>query len=282
MSKILSEFNRGVDDFYFHHTLSPKGEYGMTFHGTESHQQFEILYLVKGEIKYLIEGEEYAVREGDVIFVSPNQIHSIDVSPDKDYERIVVMFNLETVEKMLALGGMALNKEVFSDTSCYRVIPHKMLQKTGIIEQLLSFSKYKNHSLGHIYMLSGIFNLIMELDSVFSEFESGYSPVKVDNVVKAAVSYINNNICQPLTLNEICAHLFVSKSTLCHRFVKTMRISVNRYVAIKKIHYASKLIRQGMGAVEAGLKVGYKQYTTFYHNYKQITGTSPTDNKQQN
>lgn len=280
MKTVISEFNRGVDDFHFHHTLSPKGEYNLAKLGTESHQQFEILYLIKGEIKYLIEGEEYVVNEGDVIFVSPNQIHSIDVSPQKDYERIVVMFDLETVEKMLALGGMSLNKDVFSDTSCYRVIPHTILQKTGIIKRLLSFSDYKKHSLGHIFMLTGILNLIMELDSVFSEFEKGYAPVRVDNVVKSAVSYINKNICNPLTLNEICAHLFVSKSTLCHRFVKTMRISVNRYVAIKKIHHASRLIRQGMGAVEAGLAVGYKQYTTFYHNYKQIMGVSPTDNKQ--
>ena len=161
MIKVFSEFNSDQDVFYFHHTLSPKGEYQLTNHGPESHQQFEILYLVKGQIKYLIEGEEYAVNEGDVIFVSPNQIHSIDVSTQKDYERIVVMFDLETIEKMLALGGMSLNKDVFSDTSFYRVIPRTILEKTGIKNQLLAFADYKTHSLGHIYMLSGILNICL-------------------------------------------------------------------------------------------------------------------------
>ena len=81
-----------MDDFSFHHTLTtaslePRGL------SPSTHRQFEILYLVDGDIKYFIDGEEYRVESGDVIFVPPNEIHSLEVSKNSNYERIVVMFD---------------------------------------------------------------------------------------------------------------------------------------------------------------------------------------------
>jgi methylphosphotriester-DNA--protein-cysteine methyltransferase len=58
-----------------------------------------------------------------------------------------------------------------------------------------------------------------------------------------------------------------------------MKITINRYIAIKKIHYAAELIRTGVSANEAALAAGYNHYTTFYHNYKQIMGYAPMKNE---
>jgi AraC-like DNA-binding protein len=103
--------------------------------------------------------------------------------------------------------------------------------------------------------------------------------LSIDKVVQKAVTYINDNIQNPLTLDEICSAIFVSKSSLCHKFAKSMHVTVNHYVTIKKIHHAAKLIRGGMGVIEASAAVGYNQYTTFYHNYKKILGISPSGSK---
>ena len=53
-------------------------------------------------------------------------------------------------------------------------------------------------------------------------------------------------------------------------------MTVNRYITVKRIYYAAELIRKGMSAVEAGSAVGYSNYTTFFYNYKQIMGVSPS------
>ena len=275
MNKVFSEYTSSDGAFSFHHSLSVDN----TKLNPQAHKQFEFLYLLKGEIKYYIEGEEYLVNSGDAIFVSPNQIHSLQANPKYEFERITVMFDIETIGKMLSVGGMKIDKESFSDTSCYRVIPKAMLEVSGIKKHMLGFLDYEKEKTGDIFVLTKILNLIMGLEKIFEETERGHVPSRVDHVVKAAVDYIDKNICSSLTLDSICAAVFVSKSTLCHKFVKAMHISINRFVAIKKVHYASKLMRQGMGAIEAGMTVGYKQYTTFYHNYKQIVGCSPADAK---
>ena len=264
-----------MDDFSFHHTLTtaslePRGL------SPSTHRQFEILYLVDGDIKYFIDGEEYRVESGDVIFVPPNEIHSLEVSKNSNYERIVVMFDLEKLAEILSVGDLILDSAVFSNVKGYRVIPREILSETSIKEIMFEIANRKEEKLLPVFLLSKVLSLILELEKIFSKEKGASFPTSVDQTTKRAIEYVNKNLDKPLTLDEIARALFISKSSLCHKFTKTMRISVNQYVTVKKIYHAAKLINDGMGALEASLLVGYNQYTTFYHNYKKIMGVSPS------
>ena len=131
MSKVLSKYNSVFDNFSFHHSVSEIRN-APWFCKCESHNQFEIFYLIDGEIKYYIEGEEYLVKKGDVLFVSPNEVHSIEILSGKNYERIVVMFDLEKLTQILSVGDMSLDKAFFSDVRGFRVIPRELLDSTDI------------------------------------------------------------------------------------------------------------------------------------------------------
>ena len=278
MGTVISKYNSLVDNFSFHHSVDTiiKVPY---FCKCESHNQFEIFYLMEGEIKYNIEGEEYLVNKGDVLFVSPNEVHSIEVLEGKRYERIVVMFDLEKITQILRVGDMSLDKELFSNVRGFRVIPRELLDNSDIKEIMFSISEKKDEKFLPLFVLTKIFSLILELEKIFSKTSEGGFPLSIDKVVQKAIAYINENIQNPLTLDEISSAVFVSKSSLCHKFAKSLRVTVNHYVTLKKIYHAAKLIRGGMGATEAAVAVGYNQYTTFYHSYKKIMGVSPSGSK---
>ena len=231
MGQIITSYNTLVDDFCFHHSLTNVKPGRKDGSPPYSHRQFEILYLMQGKIKYLIEGEEYLVNKGDVIFVPPHEIHSLETIGDGAYEIKNIMFQIAhgKDEKMLPL-----------------------------------------------FALAKILDLIRELEKIFTKSSMGGFPMSVDPIVKKAVEYVSKNIESPLSLDQIANALFISKSTLCHKFVSSMNISVNRYVTIKKIFHSAKLIKEGMGAMDAAIAVGYNQYTTFYHNYKKILGVPPS------
>ena len=276
MDKVFIKYNTMVDDFCFHHSITYVGKGKKAGSSSSSHRQFEILYLVQGSIKYLIEGEEYLVNKGDVIFVPPHEVHSLETIGEGDYERVVVMFDLEKVYEILSLGGFTLNKEIFSNFRGFRVIPRDLLMDTQIEKIMFEIAKGKEEKILPMFALSKILELIMELEKVFSQSGGGGFPTAVDPLVKKAVEYIAQNIESPLSLDQIANALFTSKSSLCHKFAKSMNISVNRYVTVKKIYHSAKLIKQGMGALDAAVAVGYNQYTTFYHNYKKILGAPPS------
>lgn len=274
----IASYNSIVDNFSFHHSVNDivNAPYVCK---CELHNQFEVFYLIDGQIKYLIEGEEYLVNKGDVLFVPPNEVHSIEVLGGNKYERIVVMFDLEKITQILSVGDMSLDKTIFSNVRGFRVIPRELLDSTDIKNIMFSISEKRDEKYLPLFVLTKIFSLILELETIFSKDNEGSFPLSIDKVVQKAVTYINDNIQNPLTLDEICSAIFVSKSSLCHKFAKSMHVTVNHYVTIKKIHHAAKLIRGGMGVIEASAAVGYNQYTTFYHNYKKILGISPSGSK---
>ncbi len=276
MGQIITSYNTLVDDFCFHHSLTNVKPGRKDGSPPYSHRQFEILYLMQGKIKYLIEGEEYLVNKGDVIFVPPHEIHSLETIGDGAYERIVVMFDLDKLYEILSVGGLVLDREIFSNVHGFRVIPRDLLEDTEIKNIMFQIAHGKDEKMLPLFALAKILDLIRELEKIFTKSSMGGFPMSVDPIVKKAVEYVSKNIESPLSLDQIANALFISKSTLCHKFVSSMNISVNRYVTIKKIFHSAKLIKEGMGAMDAAIAVGYNQYTTFYHNYKKILGVPPS------
>ena len=279
---IITNYSSANGDLYFHHTVSEKTQDTPPLYGPESHRGFEIIYLVEGEVRYFIEGEEYLARTGDLIFILPNEIHALQRNGETKYERIVVSFEFNTIKEMLALGGFGADQSFLKmKNTVHRIIPIGLVEKYGIRDIMQHIgSLYSYNSEFPFDFLSAIMSLISALNNLFSnESKEPVFKISSDPTVKNAVDFINEHITESLTLNQIAEAIHVSKSTLCRSFRDYMNTSVNRYVASKKIHYAMRLMESGMSATEAASAIGYEHYTTFYHNYRQIIGVSPSNDK---
>ena len=55
-----------------------------------------------------------------------------------------------------------------------------------------------------------------------------------------------------------------------------MRVSVSRYVTMRKIYRARDLINSGMSTHAAAEAVGYDSYASFFYNYKRLIGSAPS------
>ena len=279
MATVISKFNSMFDSFFYHHSVSEK-KGKATLYGPESHRQFEVIYLVKGEVKYFIEGEEYLAKPGDLIFVPPNEIHSLQIDGKTSYERIVVLFDFNLIKNMLAVGEVAVDDAVFKAPP-YRIIPAETVKKSGLRGIMYSIAAQDAGKGLPLRFFSLILSLIAELDKLLADRgNKPILPITKEPMIKRAIEYINDHLTEPISLDDIASELYVSKSTLCHRFSSCMNISINRYIAVKKVYFAADLIRNGMSAQEASLAVGYEHYTTFFYNYKQILGVSPAAHKQ--
>ncbi|MBQ7294283.1 MAG: helix-turn-helix transcriptional regulator [Clostridia bacterium] len=279
---IITNYSTANGDIYFHHTVSEKTQGTPPLYGPESHRGFEMIYLVEGEVRYFIEGEEYLARTGDLIFILPNEIHALQRSGAMKYERVVVSFEYNTVREMLERCGFCTDKSFLEmKNTVHRIIPIDLVEKYGIKEIMRDIGELDStYSEFPFKFLSSVMSLIAALNKLFSnESREPVFRVSSDPVVKSAVDFIGEHITEQITLERISERLHVSKSTLCHRFRDSMNTSVNRYVAIKKIYHAMRLMENGMSATEAAAAVGYEHYTTFYHNYKQIIGVSPANDK---
>lgn len=279
---IISDYYSKNRDLYFHHTVSEKTKDTPPMYGPESHRGFEIIYLVEGEVRYFIEGDEYLARTGDLIFILPNEIHALERSGAMKYERVVVSFEYGTVKSMLAQSDFAVDGTFLEmKNTVHRIIPIDLVEKYGIKEIMRDIGRLDSAASEFPFLFfSNLMSLVAALCKLFSnESREPVFKISSDTTVKNAVDYIGEHITEQMTLDRIADALHVSKSTLCHRFRQCMNTSVNRYIATKKIYRAMRLIESGMSANEAASAVGYEHYTTFYHNYRQIIGALPSNDK---
>lgn len=275
---ILRQYNQVGNNFFFHHSYSPVSSDGQTI-GPEVHRQYELFYLLRGSLTYHIEGQTYAVHPGDMILIAPNDIHMLQISPEQEYERIVLHFNLELLkgafrELVPEFSGMLWRNP-------FPVIPSILCQRFRLQETLQSLVKSQEpeHYQG-LQALLKIIEVLICLDRLLSQDGlRAVQPVAVDPLVQKVTAFIDANLSQQITLDAMAHKMFVSKSSLCHRFRNAMNMTVNRYITVKRIYIADELIRGGMSVAEAAQSVGYSNYTTFYHNFKAILGKAPSAGK---
>ena len=100
-------------------------------------------------------------------------------------------------------------------------------------------------------------------------------PYTDNKLINEILTYINENICENLTLENLANRFFVSKYYLSHLFKTCTNFTLNNYVAHKKIIYADELIYSGKSAIESCFAVGFNNYSNFYRTYKKILGRTP-------
>ena len=278
MDKILKKYNVIGDDLFYHHTVSEaSGE--IYYSGTEAHRQYEILYLISGSISYIIEGMSYSALPGDIIFVAPDEIHTLKIDGRLKYERAVILFDMDILHNMLTRINVELLQFSRGSKNRIRIIDEKTANKYKLSEVLMSIieldgeEKYKK-----LGIVSRLIDFIVRLDKIACEKgDTLLGPSSEDILVRRAIDYIDEHLTEKISLDGLSAALFVSKSTLCHRFSSYLKMTPNRYITVRKIHLAEKLMRDGLSASEAACAVGYDNYSGFYYNYKQIIGVSPSE-----
>lgn len=275
-NNVIKKYNVIGDDFYYHHTFTESsGE--ESYHAPEAHTQHEVLYLVKGEVSYIIEGETYDVKEGDMIFVAPNEIHTLKINGKLDYERIVLLFDISILEGIMRSLDTTLDTFRFSGKNRFHVIGKRDVREGGLDKMLLSITegdegdKYKK-----LDIMSKLISFVIAIDKTAARLKDNFTrPTSSDKLVTAVTAYIDSHIGEEIRLDALADSLFVSKSTLCHRFSSYMNMTPGRYVTVKKMHRALELLRGGLPSAQVAREVGYDNYTSFFYNYKKVMGTSP-------
>ncbi len=275
MNTVLQNYNVIGDDFFYHHTITEQN--GETYyHGPEVHRQYEVMYLINGEISYIIEGKIYNATPGDMIFVSPNEIHTLKINGSLTYERAVVLFDMSIMERLISGADVKLSLFSSKNAKRLRIIDKDTVNRYGIWKILSAMIECKEpEPYKRLTVVSKLIEFMICLDKIAGDVNEP-APTEVDPLVQRITEYIDRNIEKPISLSAMSRELFVSTSTLSHRFSEYMNMPLNRFIAVKKMHRADELMRDGLGASEVSRLVGYENYTSFFYNFKKIMGRSPS------
>ena len=231
-----------------------------------THDICELIFFKKGDVSGIINGKIYKLKKNDLIIFRPRVLHGIQIDTNNEYERINILFD----EKKIA------NKIFESVPKDLDVINY-----TGnnyIIDIFNKFDFYYNQFNTEnlkVIITNLVEEIIFNLTLVKSK-EISQNPFSVNSNVNTAIEFIDKNYTLPITIDDICNELYISKSHLHHLFNDNLHISPKKYINLQRLSKAQSMIRNGSKPYDIFLSCGFKDYTTFYRNYKEHFGHIPS------
>ncbi|MBE6629771.1 MAG: AraC family transcriptional regulator [Ruminococcaceae bacterium] len=225
------------------------------------HAQFELIAVLTGDVCITLEGEEIRLADGEAILIPPLCYHIITARKKCTYRRLTATFDEGALPHALRIP---LGESRF----------HPFRTDVRQTDRLRALCKEDSPFYAP---LAGAL-MIQLLYASFTDARQVDTGV-ADPVLHKALLYIEEHLCEKLSLDDIAASIPASKSFLCHRFQERMKVSPKQYILQKRMAIAAKLIREGISPTEAAARVGYDNYSNFYRIYKKHRGDIPSKNK---
>ena len=92
--------------------------------------------------------------------------------------------------------------------------------------------------------------------------------------------YITENISEKFTLDNLAKMLFISKSSLCHKFKETMGISIMDYILQEKIKASFFMLADGSNNRQIAERLNLSDEYYFSKLFKKTVGISPKEYKE--
>lgn len=252
------------ENIFYKHEISrnmQKNTYSM-----HSHNMYELLYFVSGDATHVIEDRKYKLKRGDLILIKPSKYHYIQIDSSCDYERYDILFNTKTknLDRIELLGEVPeiINLEEYSMAT-------EIIKKTDFYSKHFSDEDFEN-------ILTSLLNELLYLLSVTPATERTDAPEVTSPTISRALSYINDNLTNLESVDEVAKNCFVSESYLFRLFKKELKQTPAKYINSKKLLLAERLISEGKNPTDVYEKCGFNDYTTFYRNYCSFFGQTPS------
>ena len=99
-----------------------------------------------------------------------------------------------------------------------------------------------------------------------------------NELLNEVLIYINENIYESLTIEEICHKFSISRSSLQTLFKNNLNMAPKQYISDLKLNKSKLLIKESVYTIsEISSKLGFTSIHYFSRKFKQQYGITPTD-----
>ena len=247
------------------------------------HDFHKIILFLDGDIDYVIEGKTYHLAARDIVFVSAGEIHRPIFLPSQAaYERIVIYVAPEFLSRWQAQG-----REPVDLARCFvqaRQTASVMHQAPGTnhdllfhMERLEKASRAEGFASG-LYMEVLFIEFMILLNRSLDDHElAGLDNASYDPKIQNILAYINQHLAEPLSVDALAAHAYMSKFYLMRKFKADTGYGIHQYIRSKRLLLARDLLKTDLPITQISAEVGFADYSTFSRAFKEMFQCSPRE-----
>ena len=244
-----------------------------------SHDFYELYFFISGDADYIIDNLRYKLQSGDILLISPDNLHRLDmVSPSVSYERIVLWINPKYVKALSTEQTDLCEAFNLRNESKKFLIRNFLLSKKAESWLLELEETTLSKDFGADVKCEILIKTILLELGLYARASSD-EPKEVRErhslPVENVIEYIDANLSSSLTLDDLEDVAYVSKYYLSRMFKAETNSTIHQYVLKKRLLLSKKYIEQGYPVNEVYAKCGFHDYSNFFRAFKQEYGITP-------
>lgn len=234
------------------------------------HDECEFICVTNGKCECIINGKNIEVESGQVVLITPGELHAVNSIDDGHFFAIVF--------HPYMIFGTEVN-DLFSKNIIFKRIFDKntTLDKSIISAIFRIRSTFYNRYFGFELIIKA---LITEIFGTIYENKfytlSNKKEAPAFNQFAHIIEYIHNHFNEKILLDDVVIYSNFSKSYLIRLFKKNTGKTFSSYLNSYRIYKAKEMLDDGNESIlEISANCGFENVAYFIKIFKRITGTTP-------
>ena len=250
-----------------------------------AHDYYECYLFIEGDVTMEIFSPEgktirYKMSPVDLMLVPPGiSHHALMNNPEENYRRFLFWISKdccnslmqESVDYMfLFQKAEAYHKYIYHLAPAqFHMVESKFLR---LLEEIAN-ERYGSTTFRHLCLC----DLILTINRIVYDEENISSGSDELTLFQNIIAYVESNLEDALTLDDIAGQFFISKYYVAHLFKDTLGVSLHQYIIKKRLAECRNAITGGASITGTYERFGFRDYSSFFKAFKKEYGMSPKE-----
>ena len=250
------------------------------------HDYLEICYIYDGQCVYHIRDESFAVHKGDVVLVSSNEMHGLELFSGFTVKLVCIFFMQELIFKpgdgnlefeyitpFFNPGYFIKNKgRIYADKNQEIIKTIKKMDKELNAKKVFYQQALKNH------LLDILLVLLRNYGKKTKRNQKNFSKTCNIERLKDVFSHIQDNYNKKITLLRLSKIACMSPNSFCRFFKKVTGTTTSNYIMRIRLDHAKELlIKSDLSITQIAFEVGIEDHSYFDRIFRRFNDMSPND-----
>lgn len=240
-----------------------------------SHDYYELVIFVEGEINYVCESSVYSPKRGDVIIIPPGKFHMSKLKGERTHYKRHVFYlypnAFDSVGSCLADVLLRADDAVLFSLSS----KEKGEELLALAEKLSGALKRSDDPLSRALGFGYIIEIFCSLGR--KDIRTRGDTETLPENILALKEYIDAHFAEIESVSEVSEHFFYSREYISRLFKKYYDTTVMDYIHELRVAKAKSLIGEGLQMIDVCYAVGYASLSTFIRTFRRATGMTPSE-----
>ncbi len=251
------------------------------------HKHYQIGFVLSGRLEHRQNRKYRTLKPGDAFVVPPGYPHSLHFI-DENTRIYSLCFDEHLIPQETVSNGMqqflqGLNNETYWRRVLLLITPDAR-QQAGLLASmdLLSAEQTARHFPELSVAPGAIHTILCLLAQAY--YTMPFTAGLQDDIaghngnIRRCICYVDSHFREKLSAEYLSKRFGISRSALYAAFPRYVGMPLHKYIMRKRIQEAQMQMRTkpGLSVSQIAQDLGYEDDSTFYRNFLQVTGMTPS------